>query len=324
MIHPKTLGKHKRLGDRKLEIIAELCQNHNGSRTNLLEMAKLAKRAGASYAKIQALYSKELVYRAQFENPNIYRFGMYRPFKAEMARLQKLDLSLEDEKSFVNYCLEIGIEPMITVFTKSGVERAFEAGFKKIKIASYDSTNLDLIDSVLGFATDLFISTGATTTKEVEFLCRFLSGSSSECNISLLHCKTEYPNILTSVNLNRMIWLETFGFRVGFSDHTATFNSDGDRIPLRNLPSKMAIYLGASVLERHFTNLNPTETKDGKISVLEDDLIELKNFSELNKVQQTEYLMKYTDEKNSILGSKDYEPSVEEWWNRSYYRGRVE
>jgi sialic acid synthase SpsE len=40
-----------------LEIIAELCQNHNGSRTNLLEMAKLAKRGGASYAKIQALYS---------------------------------------------------------------------------------------------------------------------------------------------------------------------------------------------------------------------------------------------------------------------------
>ena len=58
--------------------------------------------------------------------------------------------------------------------------------------------------------------------------------------------------------------------------------------------------------------------------IKEIDVIELKNFSELNKVQQTEYLMKYTDEKNSILGSKDYEPSVEEWWNRSYYRGRVE
>jgi len=286
-------------------------------------MVKLAKRSGASYAKIQALYSKDLVYRAQFENPNISRFEMYRPFQAELARLQKLDLSIEDETSFVKYCFDIGIEPMITVFTKSGVERAFGAGFKKIKIASYNSTDLDLINSVIGFATDLFISTGATTIKEVELLCGFLNNSNSECNVTLLHCKTEYPNILTSVNLNRMIWLNKFGFRVGFSDHTATFNNDGTRIQLRNLPSKVAIHLGASVLERHFTSLNPNETKDGKISVLEDDLVELKNFSKLNKVQQSDYLMKYSDEVNSILGSNNYEPSVEEWFNRSYYKGRV-
>jgi len=306
-----------------MDIIAELCQNHNGSRSNLFEMAKLAKSGGANYAKIQALYSTELVYRTQFENSDISRFEMYRPFKKELERLRKLDLSLEDEKSFVKYCLDIDIQPMITVFTKSGVDRAFEAGFKKIKIASYDSSNIELISSVTEFATDLFISTGATTVNEVKFLSSFLGRSNPECNISLLHCKTEYPNRLSSVNLKRMLWLGQFGFKTGFSDHSATFEEDGTRINLRNLPSKVAIYLGATVLERHFTNLNPTETKDGRISILKDDLVDLKNFSNLNKLEQSKYLQNYSKEMNLILGFDNYEPSVEEWYNRSYYQGRV-
>jgi sialic acid synthase SpsE len=120
-----------------------------------------------------------------------------------------------------------------------------------------------------------------------------------------------------------MLWLGQFGFKTGFSDHSATFEEDGNRINLRNLPSKVAIYLGATVLERHFTNLNPSETKDGRISILKDDLADLKNFSNLNKLEQSKYLQNYPKEMNLILGFDNYEPSVEEWYNRSYYQGRV-
>ena len=306
-----------------MKLIAEICQNHNGSTSNLYNMVLDAKEGGAHYAKIQALYSHELVFRKQFENPVASSFEMYRPFETELARLKNLDLTTKDETEFVRFCEDIGILPMITVFTKYGVERAFNAGFKNIKIASYDSTNFDLISSVLDFATDLFISTGATTTKEVEYLCQFLKKLKSESNITLLHCKTEYPNKIASVNLNRMIWLNNFDYQVGFSDHTATFDNEGIRYELRNLPSKLAIYLGATVIERHFTSLKYNETKDGKISVLKDDIIELIRFSNLSKGEQSIYFETYSKERNLILGNNDYEPSVEEWWNRSYYKGRV-
>jgi len=307
-----------------VNIIAELCQNHNGSTDHLFEMIESAKQGGATHAKIQALYSDELVFRPQFENYQFSRFGMYRPFNLELERLQKLDLSFEDEVRFVGKCLEVGIIPMITVFTNTGVKRARKAGFKSIKIASYDSTNVPLIDSVLSFTENLFISTGATSINELKFLCDFLTKSKPDCKITLLHCKTEYPNKLESVNLNRMIWLKDFGFPVGFSDHSATFNDEFIRIESRNLPSKIAIHLGADVLERHFTIFKPNETKDGKISILNDDLSDLVNFSKLNTHEQKMYLEQFLNEYESILGSNNFEPSVEEWWNRSYYKGRVQ
>jgi sialic acid synthase SpsE len=306
-----------------VEIIAEICQNHNGSIANLKLLAESAHKGGARYAKIQALYSNDLNYREDFENPTQDKFNMYRPFSKEFKRLKMLDLSESEEYLFVEHCKKIGIIPMITVFTKQGIFRAKQAGFEHIKIASYDSTNTTLIESSLEFAKSLFISTGATTKYELENLVSYLKQNHQNKDISLLHCKTIYPNQLESVNLNRMLWMKEFGFKIGFSDHTKTFNEDGSEYVLRNLPSMVAINLGASVLERHFTNLGPDETKDGRISINEADLLLLNNFMKLSESEQKTYLNNSHEYLQIILGNQDYDPSVEEWWNRKYYKGRV-
>ena len=79
------------------KIIAEFCQNHQGSIEILEEMIESAKSNGATHAKIQGLYSHEITKRTEFENQNS---GMYRPYKNEVERLRKLDLSFETEKWF--------------------------------------------------------------------------------------------------------------------------------------------------------------------------------------------------------------------------------
>ena len=82
------------------ELIAECCQNHNGSREVLKRMIHAASEAGATYAKIQALRSNELTFRERFEDGELLADGttktIKRPFRAEQERLQKLDLNDED------------------------------------------------------------------------------------------------------------------------------------------------------------------------------------------------------------------------------------
>jgi sialic acid synthase SpsE len=307
------------------KIIAELCQNHNGNEKILEKMISSAYKNGADYVKIQALYSNQLQFRERFEETN-QKFSMYRPYLNEKERLLKLDLRFESEKLFVEICEDYKIDPMITIFTNMGAERAANAGFKHIKIASYDSNNFQLIHKALEFANFLFISTGATTVSEIQLLSIFLSENNfRNIKVELLHCKTEYPNLERRVHLNRMSWLKSFSYSVGFSDHTRTYNEFGGKEESINLASKVAISLGASVIERHFSILSPELTKDGRISIQPEDLFELRRFINLSQRAKEFELQTNSDIVKSIIGSDNtnYEPSVEEWWNRDYYRGRV-
>lgn len=299
-----------------LKFIAEFCQNHMGDPSVLGLQLEAAQRAGFTHAKIQGLYSHELTYRPQFEDP---AGRLYRPFDAERSRLSKLDLSEDIEAAFVANVIEIGMTPMITVFTHEGCERARRAGFKSIKIASYDCGSLPLIESVLQFADELVVSTGATPWSEVEKTALYLRANSGAVQVSLLHARTLYPMPLSESGLARMLALKSFGLPVGFSDHSPT---NLDTSPL--LASQLAVFLGADVIERHFTVLPRSETKDGPVSVNEVEARNLADFALLEKSAQASIISAVGPE--ALLGAihtRSLEPTDAELSNAEYYRGRV-
>ena len=86
-------------------LIAECCQNHNGDKEILKKQIHEAAQNGADYVKIQAIRSKELTHRERFDEGIVDSEGktkvIKRPYDAELARLSKLDLSLDDEAWFV-------------------------------------------------------------------------------------------------------------------------------------------------------------------------------------------------------------------------------
>lgn len=295
-----------------VKIIAEFCQNHLGDRDLLQQMITVAKKSGATYAKIQGLYSHELTERIEFENP---KGVIFRPYKAELERLSKLDLDFEIEEWFVTECLNNSIIPMITVFSHYGVDRAFRAGFKHIKIASYDCSSIPLIAKALKFASELIVSTGATEWQDIHHTANFIAKNRFEHQaIVLLHATTIYPTPLDKVSLLKMSLLSVFGFDIGYSDHT-NLKETG------LYASKTAIALGAKYIERHFTILDPSETKDGPISISGQEVSELINFSKQSKLDQFAEINVKNFEKTLLLDSLN--PSESESINRSYYRGRV-
>jgi N,N'-diacetyllegionaminate synthase len=310
-----------------VKIIAELCQNHNGDPNLLWELLEESKNNGATHAKIQNLYSFELTKRTEFENPTSGKFAMNRPFDQEFERLKKLDLSAGNETEFVARCREIDLVPMTTVFTPFGVQRANDAGFRDIKIPSYGCTDIDLILAADQFAENIVISTGATTMLELECVMNRLREKIRNASITLLHCRTEYPNQLSTVQMSRMMWLKRrFQVSVGFSDHSARVNDAGEIIEHRLLPIKVAMLLGGEVVEKHFTILEYDESKDGRISANIGDLREISRFSSLSAKAMFEELKPNTKLVDAIIQAENnnFDPTVEEWYNRRYYKGRVE
>ena len=81
------------------DIIAELCQNHQGDKKILDEMVAAAAESGADFAKIQSMQSSEITKRDRFEK-GLIEGGktkvIKRPYQDEFNRLKPLDLSDDD------------------------------------------------------------------------------------------------------------------------------------------------------------------------------------------------------------------------------------
>ena len=188
-----------------------------------------------------------------------------------------------------------------------------ELGFKSIKVASYDCASLPLIESLCKNFQEVIVSTGASYDNEIISAANILK--KSEIKFSILHCVTIYPTSLNQFHLSRMKFLKNMSDSVGFSDHSLVAR-DGIK------GSLCAIYLGATTIERHFTILEPEQTKDGPVSIGKEQLKKLQEFSKLEKEDQLIYLNSLDIDIKTLQGDENRELSGEELLNRDYYRGR--
>lgn len=298
------------------ELIAECCQNHNGSLEILKRMIHASAEAGATYAKIQALRSSELTFREKFEEGQVSPDGttkvIKRPFQTEKDRLTKLDLSDDDEVWFVEECKRAGIKSMITVFTRFSIQRLVAAGFDAVKIASYDCRSMSLLKEVSQNFKNVVVSTGASFDNEIADAAKIFGKN----QVSFLHCVTIYPTPLDQLHMNRMNWLRRFSTKVGFSDHTSPKTTSLKA-------SFLAICLGADMVERHFTVLDPRETRDGPVSINPSELSDLCEFAKLSAESKLERLSDYWPDWKIGLGQETRDLSTTELLNRDYYSGRV-
>jgi len=304
------------------KIIAELCQNHCGDFELLTKMIEECAAAGAEYCKIQSIDSNELTLRERFENGKLDDSGFVkiikRPYAEEKKRLDKLNLSIEQQQLFADICNKNNIKPLTTVFTKKQVETYSKVnwGHNTVKIASYDCGSIPLMKKLIAVGVDNFIiSTGATYDKEIERTCNFLKNQN--IHYSLLHCVTIYPTKLVDGHMRRMNFLRNFCKNVGFSDHSS-YEEDWLKLSL------MSIINDSVFVERHFTSIDKSKTKDGKVSLNKSQLSELVHLTKKSKSE----LLKILNEKCTNLeielmnGEENRSLSHEELLNRDYYKGR--
>lgn len=298
----------------KAQLIAELCQNHNGDLSLLKEMVWAAKESGADIVKIQSMNSADLTHRTEFDSgadENGKVRVIKRPYEPELERLAKLDLTEDAQHLFVEECHKAGVTPSTTIFSRSRIPFVASLGLDTIKVASYDCASFPMIRELAQRFKHLIISTGATYTAEIERTAQMLEGHS----FALLHCVTRYPTPLEHLNLKRMNFLKNFSSTVGFSDH-----SSPDKTGLK--ASFAALAMGASHIERHFTILRPDQSKDGPVSVNAKQMKELRAFADQSEADRLSFCEQEIPEWQAMQGEEDTALSHEELLNRAYYRGR--
>jgi N,N'-diacetyllegionaminate synthase len=296
------------------KIIAEFCQNHNGNIELLARMIEQAASAGATHGKMQTIMANTISYRPQFEEGLVVDGivkSIKRPYAEEYSRLKTLEINRDETLLFIKYCKENGLIPITTCFTRSHIKELAEVGFESIKVASYDCASFPMLRELTEKFDEIVVSTGATFDDEVIHAADILAGT----NFAFLHCVTLYPTPLNEMHLLRMNWLRSMAPKVGFSDHTLV-ERDG------LIASKGALALGAEIIERHFTILGPTESKDGPISVTPRALAELADFGKMPIEDRLSSMDSEHPEWRIMLGEEKRLLSDEELLNRDYYRGR--
>lgn len=230
-----------------VKVIAEIGWNHCGDMELAKEMILAAKESGATYAKFQS-WSVSRLKPGAWDGDG--RREIYE--KAELTRERHIEL--------INYCNEVGIKFMSSVFSIKDAELLVELGVADVKIPSFESRNHELIRYCDNNFKRVFMSTGTSTFDEIKDSVKHICNS----EFYLLHCVSTYPCNPSMANLPRMKMLKELGFHIGYSDHIQGVES-----------AKIAIAQGATVVEKHFTTNNELPGRDNKFAVLPNQMKDL-------------------------------------------------
>lgn len=236
-----------------VKVIAEIGWNHCGDMELAKEMILAAKESGATYAKFQS-WSVSRLKPGAWDTDG--RREIYE--KAELTRERHIEL--------INYCNEVGIKFMSSVFSIKDAELLVELGVEDVKIPSFESRNHELIKYCDDNFKSVFMSTGTSTLSEIGDSVKHVRYS----DFYLLHCVSTYPCNPSMANLPRMNMLKPFGLPIGYSDHIQGVES-----------AKVAIGEGAIVVEKHFTIDNDLPGRDNKFAILPHQMKDLTDYIQI-------------------------------------------
>ena len=265
-------------------IVAELSANHNGSLSKAKQIIKSAKDNGADAIKIQTYTADSMTIDSDKEDFKI-KGGLWDGYKL-YDLYKEASTPYEWHEELFNYAREIDITIFSSPFDEEAVELLESLNTPAYKIASFELTDLPLIEYIAKKKKPLLISTGMGNQNEITDAVE--TARQAGCKeILLFHCISSYPTPTKETNLLTLKALNSqYEVEVGLSDHT-----------LNNTAAIASVALGAVAIEKHFTLDRKEKGPDSEFSIEPKELQELKN---------------QTKECWEALGNKDfYRPAIE-------------
>lgn len=218
-------------------VIAEIGINHEGSLVVAKEMVDAAHRAGVELVKHQThIVEDEMCGAAKKVIPGNSDVSIYEI-------MERCALNETDELALKNYVESKGMIYISTPFSRAAADRLRKFDVPAYKIGSGECNNYPLLEHIATFGKPVIMSTGMNTIDSIKKAVSIFD--KHKVPIALLHTTNLYPTPIHLVRLGAMVAMhEAFPDKVfGLSDHT-----------LNNNACLGAVALGASILERHFTD----------------------------------------------------------------------
>lgn len=218
-------------------VVAEIGINHEGSISVAKEMVDAAARAGVEVVKHQThIVDDEMSAAAKKVVPGNADVSIYEIMK-------RCALNEEDELELKRYVEKKGMTFISTPFSRAAANRLERFDIPAYKIGSGECNNYPLLKHIASFGKPVILSTGMNTIESIRKALSIFD--SAGVAVAILHTTNLYPTPPDLVRLGAMTQMQqAFPNRVfGLSDHT-----------LNNNACLAAVALGASILERHFTD----------------------------------------------------------------------
>ena len=274
------------IGGNNTYVIAEGGLNHNGDIKIAKNLIESAKDCGADAIKFQTYKTQNFV-----RTTNQY-FDVFK----------NVEFTFEQFEELYDFSKSVGITFFSTPFDNESANFLNNLDVPCFKIASSDLTNIPLIQNIAKFQKPMIISSGMATLNEIHDAvnCCLFEGNK---NLSILHCVANYPAQPNEVNMNVISNLKKlFNFPIGYSD-----NGESTLVDI------VAVSMGASIIEKHFTLDKNLEGPDHVFSIDPKGLkLLISQINEINemkgdglKIPQISELQNKMAIRKSISASKD-------------------
>jgi pseudaminic acid synthase len=224
----------------KVFIIAELSANHNGSLDNALAHIKAAKQAGADAIKLQTYTADTITIDARTDDFRLkqgtiwdgkYLYDLYKEAYTPWEWHQALFDAAKAE----------GLICFSSPFDFTAVDLLEKLQAPAYKIASFEITDIPLIEYTASKGKPIIISTGIAEEADIQLAVDACHRMGNH-QVVLLKCTSSYPAPFNEANMAMIPDLaRRFNVIAGLSDHTM-----GITVPV------VATTLGAKVIEKHF------------------------------------------------------------------------
>lgn len=273
-------------------IIAELSGNHGGSLAHALKLIDVAAKTGVDALKIQT-YKPDTI-TLDHDGPEfIVKEKLWRGRKL-YDLYQEAHTPWEWHEALFNRAKENNITLFSSPFDKTAIDLLEDLNCPAYKIASFELTDIGLIQYAVSTGKPIIMSTGMATLKEIKEAVTAVADAGGK-QLVVLHCISGYPTPISDCNLMTLLDLKTqLGVPVGLSDHS-----------LADTAVITATALGACVIEKHFKLKGDTTSVDAAFSLDEEEFSQL-----VNRVRDT----------HVCLGSPSYRLAKSEQDNVSFRR----
>lgn len=244
-------------------IIAELSANHQGDIDIAIETIRAAKRTGADAVKLQTYTADTITLDVKNKYFKInqgtawdgrYLYDLYK----------EAFTPWEWHKRLFDVAKEEGLVCFSSPFDFTAVDFLETLNIPIYKIASFEITDIPLIEYVAKKGKPIIISTGIATIEDIELAIDTCKKAGNN-DITILKCTSQYPANIEDANLLTIPDIASrFNVKVGLSDHTL-----GITAPV------IAVALGAEVIEKHIILDKSIGGPDAHFSLDENEFKEM-------------------------------------------------
>ncbi len=263
-----TIASRKIGQDHSPYIIAELSANHNGSIERAIATLDMIKKMGADAVKIQTYTPDTMTIDCDNDYFKI-KGGLWQGYNLYKL-YQWAQTPFEWHELLFEHARKIGLTLFSTPFDESAVDLLESLNCPAYKIASFEATDLPLIEYVAKTGKPLIISTGLVNQTEIDDIINTVKNTGNN-QLVLLHCISAYPAPIEQSNLKTIVDINTrWQVLSGLSDHT-----------LGTTVAVASVALGACIIEKHVTLSRADKGPDSEFSLEPQELKQLVTQSKL-------------------------------------------